>query len=93
MGLNLSIKRIVMSNLLKFDGERYRSVTAAELKQIAGRAGRYFSGSSSEEHFGEVTCLHERDHALLCELMEQPVQVDDCVLFWLINVIDISVGG
>ena len=40
MGLNLSIKRIVLSTLRKFDGVDLRELTAAELKQIAGRAGR-----------------------------------------------------
>lgn len=42
MGLNLSIKRIVFSTLRKYDGDAQRTATAAEVKQIAGRAGRLF---------------------------------------------------
>jgi ATP-dependent RNA helicase SUPV3L1/SUV3 len=34
MGLNLSIRRIVMSTLLKFDGMATRVVTPSELKQV-----------------------------------------------------------
>lgn len=42
MGLNLSIKRIVFESATKNDGgNNVRSLTTAEIKQIAGRAGRY----------------------------------------------------
>ena len=75
MGLNLSIKRIVMSTLRKYGGNRIRSVTISELKQIAGRAGRYFSGSSAEEHYGEVTCLRPQDLGVVQRLLEQRVPV------------------
>ncbi|MCL2045553.1 MAG: hypothetical protein FWG88_04125 [Oscillospiraceae bacterium] len=40
MGLNLPIKRIVFMENTKFDGVRKRMLTASEIKQIAGRAGR-----------------------------------------------------
>ena len=43
MGLNLRIKRIVFSTLQKFDGISRRSLTVSEIKQIAGRAGRFKS--------------------------------------------------
>lgn len=43
MGLNLSIQRIIFSTLEKFDGEDDRHLTVSEIKQIAGRAGRYQS--------------------------------------------------
>ncbi|KAJ7528220.1 hypothetical protein O6H91_16G090200 [Diphasiastrum complanatum] len=53
MGLNLNIRRIVFSTLEKFDGTRFRPLDVMQIKQIAGRAGRY--GSSFQK--GEVTCL------------------------------------
>lgn len=46
MGLNLPIKRIFFSTLEKFDGNDMRKLSVSEIKQIAGRAGRYgFSDS------------------------------------------------
>lgn len=41
MGLNLNIRRIVFTALRKFDGTQSRDLTAQEVKQIGGRAGRY----------------------------------------------------
>ncbi|MGE4354480.1 MAG: helicase-related protein [Oscillospiraceae bacterium] len=40
MGVNLPIRRIVFTEIKKFDGEEFRSLTSQETKQIAGRAGR-----------------------------------------------------
>ncbi|CAM8986133.1 unnamed protein product [Rhodiola kirilowii] len=61
MGLNLNISRIIFSTMEKFDGEEIRNLTVSEIKQIAGRAGRY----GSKFPVGEVTCLHESDLHLL----------------------------
>ncbi|MBQ8092461.1 MAG: hypothetical protein IJ242_02660 [Clostridia bacterium] len=41
MGMNLPIERIVFLNSEKYDGDITRPLTDAEIKQIAGRAGRY----------------------------------------------------
>ena len=41
MGLNLPVKRIVFIQMSKFDGTRRRHLDISEIKQIAGRAGRY----------------------------------------------------
>ncbi len=41
MGMNLPIRRIVFLQTIKFDGVHERPLTASEVKQIAGRAGRY----------------------------------------------------
>eukprot|EP00741_Cyanophora_paradoxa_P002496 tig00000076_g2420.t1 len=41
MGLNLKIGRVVFSEVEKFDGKETRPLTALEVKQIAGRAGRF----------------------------------------------------
>ncbi|RMD43534.1 hypothetical protein DV735_g1592, partial [Chaetothyriales sp. CBS 134920] len=41
MGLNLSIKRIVFEGVTKFNGQTHEPISVSQLKQIAGRAGRY----------------------------------------------------
>jgi ATP-dependent RNA helicase SUPV3L1/SUV3 len=41
MGMNLPVKRIVFSALSKFINDRENPLTFSEIKQIAGRAGRY----------------------------------------------------
>lgn len=41
MGLNLPIRRIIFSHIHKFDGMASRPLNATEVRQIAGRAGRY----------------------------------------------------
>ena len=41
MGMNLPIRRIVFLQTIKFDGVDERPLNSAEVKQIAGRAGRY----------------------------------------------------
>ncbi|WP_163200419.1 MULTISPECIES: DEAD/DEAH box helicase [Bifidobacterium] len=40
MGLNLPIRRVVFTAVSKYDGRRNRPLTASEVRQIAGRAGR-----------------------------------------------------
>lgn len=61
MGLNLNISRIIFSTLKKFDGIEERDLTVPEIKQIAGRAGRF--GSKFPD--GEVTCMNVKDLPLL----------------------------
>ena len=41
MGLNLDVDHVAFAQNRKFDGYQYRELTAAELGQIAGRAGRH----------------------------------------------------
>ena len=41
MGLNLPVQRIVFIETEKFDGIQQRKLTISEVKQIAGRAGRF----------------------------------------------------
>src|SRR4051794_14579212 len=40
MGLNMDVDHVAFARLSKFDGHRPRRLTAAEVAQIAGRAGR-----------------------------------------------------
>ena len=43
MGLNLDVDHVAFSSLRKFDGQKFRNLTPAELAQIAGRAGRHMN--------------------------------------------------
>lgn len=46
MGLNMNINHVAFASLSKFDGTRHRRLHAAELAQIAGRAGRHMNDGS-----------------------------------------------
>lgn len=52
MGMNLPIKRIVFTTLSKYINSKEIPITDSEIKQIAGRAGRY-----GRYPVGFVTCL------------------------------------
>lgn len=56
MGLNLPISRLFFSTMEKYDGTSNRLLTISEVKQIAGRAGRY--GYNTH---GEVGLLFENN--------------------------------
>ena len=43
MGLNLNVDHVAFSAMTKFDGQLKRSLTPAEIGQIAGRAGRHMN--------------------------------------------------
>ena len=43
MGINIDVDHVAFSDIRKFDGRGYRDLRAAELAQIAGRAGRYMN--------------------------------------------------
>lgn len=70
MGLNLSVKRIIFASSSKFDGQKRVQLSIPQIKQIAGRAGRYRSARQAntgtavkddEENVGLVTTLDEDD--------------------------------
>ena len=52
MGLNLPIRRVLFAASAKYDGESFRDLKSSEVKQIAGRAGRY--GKFDEGFVGTV---------------------------------------
>ncbi|MGQ9365098.1 helicase-related protein [Azospirillum sp. ST 5-10] len=52
MGLNLPCRRVLFTALEKFDGRAVRPLTATEVRQIAGRAGRF--GHHDAGEFGVV---------------------------------------
>jgi ATP-dependent RNA helicase SUPV3L1/SUV3 len=51
MGLNMDVAHVAFAGLSKFDGNRRRRLTPAEMAQIAGRAGRHQKDGS----FGSLT--------------------------------------
>jgi ATP-dependent RNA helicase SUPV3L1/SUV3 len=71
MGLNLSIRRIIFTSIRKWDGTADRQLTAAEIKQIAGRAGRYGSRFPS----GTVTAMNAADLRVVADALQQPSEV------------------
>lgn len=56
MGLNLPCETICFTDINKFDGQKIRLLNSIEIKQIAGRAGRF--GLSKE---GKVTAIKNKD--------------------------------
>ncbi len=59
MGLNMDIRHVALAATRKFDGQKPRRLTASELAQIAGRAGRHMKDGT----FGvtdNVTSLDEQ---------------------------------
>ncbi len=61
MGLNMDIQHVAFSGLSKFDGKSTRHLTAQEIGQIAGRAGRHMNDGT----FGVTGECHELDEDLV----------------------------
>lgn len=59
MGMNLPIKRVVFSTLSKFINSKEHPISNSEIKQIAGRAGRY-----QRFPVGKATCLERVEDGL-----------------------------
>lgn len=85
MGLNLDIHHVAFADDTKFDGHQSRPLTAAELGQIAGRAGRHarngtFGVTGGTEGFEEEMVVALETHDF------EPVKV----LQWRNNRLDYS---
>jgi ATP-dependent RNA helicase SUPV3L1/SUV3 len=78
LGLNLPIRRMVFATVEKFDGVSTRALTPAEVRQIAGRAGRY-----GLHEAGEVTALNRRDVNFLERSLEHFEAARDEVPIWI----------
>lgn len=70
MGMNLAIHRVIFIESRKFDGVEYRLLKPTEIKQIAGRAGRF---SIFDE--GLVMAMHDGDH-IRAGLEAKPEQIN-----------------
>jgi ATP-dependent RNA helicase SUPV3L1/SUV3 len=77
MGLNLDIDHVVFTGLSKFDGQKPRALTAAEVAQIAGRAGRHVKDGT----FGPTDELGEMDEGLVDAVESHRFRPLDS-LFW-----------
>jgi ATP-dependent RNA helicase SUPV3L1/SUV3 len=74
MGLNLDVDHIAFAGTRKFDGRGHRSLTPAELAQIAGRAGRHLNDGT----FGVTGDVEPFDQELIGKLENhdfEPVKV------------------
>jgi hypothetical protein len=68
MGLNLPADNVCFFETDKFDGRTQRTLTANEIRQIGGRAGRY--GLSE---FGQVGALTRADLAVVRRAIDTPI--------------------
>ena len=85
MGLNMDVRHVAFSALSKFDGRRMRRLAAAEIGQIAGRAGRHVADGT----FGvtaEQQPMDERAVARVEEHRFEPLQT----VFWRNDDLDFS---
>ncbi|CAI5756974.1 unnamed protein product [Candida verbasci] len=69
MGLNLKIKRIVFSGINKFDGNGISNLSVSQVKQIAGRAGRFDIETGAREGF--VTALQRSSLVYIKECLKE----------------------
>lgn len=77
MGLNLKIKRVVFNALSKWNGTKDVYMSSSQIKQIAGRAGRFRTNSDGEEAGGLATTYDSADLDILKEALEAPlIQID-----------------
>ena len=95
MGLNLDIDHVAFAGLSKFDGQRQRRLTSAEMAQIAGRAGRHqrdgtfgtlagSGGHDAEFTADEVYAIEEHRFAPLTRLFWREPEPDCASLTSLI---------
>ncbi|CAK9440270.1 uncharacterized protein LODBEIA_P43700 [Lodderomyces beijingensis] len=80
MGLNLKISRIVFSGISKFNGTELLNLTSSQVKQIAGRAGRFSAEHGSKEGF--VTALSRSALVYIKNALSQPVVAIESARIW-----------
>ncbi|CAH2353056.1 ATP-dependent RNA helicase Suv3p, mitochondrial [[Candida] railenensis] len=70
MGLNLKINRIIFADSTKFDGNKVTPLTVSQVKQIAGRAGRY---QADGESTGYVNAIGSKNLKVIGAQMKKPL--------------------
>ena len=80
MGLNLKIKRIVFSSTNKYNGTELKNLTPSQVKQIAGRAGRFSVEKGSQEGF--VTALTRESLVFIKKNMDTPIEYLSRARIW-----------
>ena len=77
MGLNLPIRRVIFANIFKFDGFASRLLNATEVRQIAGRAGRFGIYETGLVNIMEDDERFHIEHMLAtddtCEILKLPI--------------------
>ncbi len=64
MGLNMDIDHVAFASKRKFDGKEHRDLSAAEMAQIAGRAGRHMNDGT----FGESADAPDFDPEIISRI-------------------------
>ncbi|PWY98962.1 hypothetical protein BCV70DRAFT_201180 [Testicularia cyperi] len=78
MGLNLKIKRVIFDTMSKWNGREQVTLSASQIKQIAGRAGRYGTKrADNQPDGGIVTTRHEDELEILQQALESPLNPVD----------------
>ncbi|KAI5951841.1 SUV3 [Candida jiufengensis] len=80
MGLNLKINRIVFSGINKFNGSEVENLSVSQVKQIAGRAGRFSAEHGSKEGF--VTALQRASLIYIKECLNEPITELEKACLW-----------
>ncbi len=100
MGLNLDIGHVAFAGLSKFDGVRQRRLTASEMAQIAGRAGRHqrdgtfsslsgLGGADSAFTAEEIYAIEEHRFAPLSQVYWRNTELDFASLADLIGSLEL----
>ena len=97
MGLNLDIDHIAFASDRKFDGWRFRRLSAAEFGQIAGRAGRHMNdgtfgttGRCPSFDEGEIEALEDHRFEPLTTLQWRNTELDFSSLGALTASLDVA---
>ncbi len=85
MGLNLDVNHVAFAQDSKFDGFQFRKLTAAELAQVAGRAGRHMKDGT----FGVTSRVSPFDDELV-EALENHIFAPSKILTWRNRDLDFS---
>ncbi|SNX86429.1 related to SUV3 - ATP-dependent RNA helicase, mitochondrial [Melanopsichium pennsylvanicum] len=76
MGLNLRIKRVIFDAMTKWNGKEEVTLSASQIKQIAGRAGRYGTQDKATDQAdlgGIVTTRQEHELEILRAALASPL--------------------
>ncbi|CUG93740.1 RNA helicase, putative [Bodo saltans] len=85
-GLNMNIRRVILTTVRKFDGRSTVEIPHATTLQIIGRAGRFGHAFSTK---GFATTLHSKDYWFLKRCIDQPV--DDLTTAGVLPTADIII--
>ncbi|CCF59565.1 hypothetical protein KAFR_0H01550 [Kazachstania africana CBS 2517] len=81
MGLNLAIDRIIFMTDVKFNGKELVNLTASNIRQIGGRAGRY-KDTKDEPSKGFITATKSSVLKSIRDGMEAPMSYLDKIVVW-----------